>query len=165
MPTISEKEGGATRISASVPMAAAMQPYAGSPFGLRFPQPLPSGRSLSPVDIHFCAFVSVTGIVSPCRVWRLGIPALQIYVFYFIQQSVCLNLLSLPSLSSCMGRVPVGFLPVVALPCRISCCCAIDEAVRGHPSVSPSHWVWDGVHPTAAGHALMSCAWIEASGL
>ena len=50
---ISEKEGGATRISASVPMAAAMQPYAGSPFGQRFPQPLPSGRSLSPVDIHF----------------------------------------------------------------------------------------------------------------
>ncbi len=119
MPKISKKEGGATRTIASVPMAAAMQPYAGSQFCLRFSRPLLLGQSLSSVDILFCEFVSVVGIAFPCRVSRLGIPALQIYVFYFIQQSICRNLLPLLSLPSSMGCVACGFLPVVALPCRI----------------------------------------------
>ena len=44
-------------------------------------------------------------------------------------------------------------------------CDIIDDAIRRHPSVKPSHWVWDGVHPTPAGHALMASAWIEASSL
>ena len=30
-----------------------------------------------------------------------------------------------------------------------------------HPAVAMSHWIWDGIHPTAAGHRLMSDLWIE----
>ncbi len=29
-----------------------------------------------------------------------------------------------------------------------------------HPLVPMSHWVWDGIHPTAAGHQLMANLWI-----
>ncbi|MCH5310551.1 MAG: SGNH/GDSL hydrolase family protein [Prevotella sp.] len=29
-----------------------------------------------------------------------------------------------------------------------------------HPSVPASHWIWDGIHPTAAGHQLMANLWI-----
>ena len=32
---------------------------------------------------------------------------------------------------------------------------------RVHPSVPMSHWIWDGIHPTAAGHRLMSDLWIS----
>lgn len=44
-------------------------------------------------------------------------------------------------------------------------CDIIDDAIRRHPSVKPSHWIWDGVHPTPAGHSLMARAWVEASSL
>ena len=30
-----------------------------------------------------------------------------------------------------------------------------------HPTVPMSHWIWDGIHPTAAGHRLMSDLWIS----
>lgn len=33
-----------------------------------------------------------------------------------------------------------------------------------HPSVPMSHWIWDGIHPTAAGHRLMADLWIERCG-
>ena len=29
-----------------------------------------------------------------------------------------------------------------------------------HPTVPASHWIWDGIHPTAAGHRLMADMWI-----
>ena len=30
-----------------------------------------------------------------------------------------------------------------------------------HPLVPASHWIWDGIHPTAAGHQLMADLWIS----
>lgn len=36
---------------------------------------------------------------------------------------------------------------------------AFDEAVKRAPA---SHWSWDGVHPTYAGHGLMAREWIRA---
>jgi len=30
-----------------------------------------------------------------------------------------------------------------------------------YPQVQPSYWLWDGIHPTVAGHQLMSDMWIE----
>ena len=30
-----------------------------------------------------------------------------------------------------------------------------------HPTVPMSHWIWDGIHPTAAGHKLMSDLWLK----
>lgn len=35
-----------------------------------------------------------------------------------------------------------------------------DEQKEAHPAVAMSHWIWDGVHPTAAGHRLMANEWI-----
>ena len=32
-----------------------------------------------------------------------------------------------------------------------------------HPSVPAEHWIWDGIHPTAAGHCLMAERWLEAA--
>ena len=31
---------------------------------------------------------------------------------------------------------------------------------KEHPTVPASHWIWDGIHPTAAGHQLMANLWI-----
>ena len=31
---------------------------------------------------------------------------------------------------------------------------------QAHPTVPASHWIWDGIHPTAAGHRLMADLWI-----
>lgn len=33
-----------------------------------------------------------------------------------------------------------------------------------HPDVAMSHWIWDGIHPTAAGHKMMADLWIKESG-
>lgn len=33
-----------------------------------------------------------------------------------------------------------------------------------HPTVPMKHWIWDGIHPTAAGHQLMVDLWIGQSG-
>lgn len=30
-----------------------------------------------------------------------------------------------------------------------------------HPTVAMSHWIWDGIHPTAAGHQLMAELWMQ----
>ena len=30
-----------------------------------------------------------------------------------------------------------------------------------HPTVPMRHWIWDGIHPTAAGHRLMADLWID----
>lgn len=35
------------------------------------------------------------------------------------------------------------------------------EQPQLHPTVPMSHWIWDGIHPTAAGHRLMADLWIE----
>lgn len=35
---------------------------------------------------------------------------------------------------------------------------AFDEALSQHPA---EHWAQDGVHPTAAGHALMAACWLQ----
>ena len=32
---------------------------------------------------------------------------------------------------------------------------------ENHPLVSMSQWIWDGIHPTAAGHRLMADLWIK----
>lgn len=40
-----------------------------------------------------------------------------------------------------------------------------DELFAGlrlmHPRVEMSHWIWDGIHPTMAGHRMMADLWIE----
>ena len=36
---------------------------------------------------------------------------------------------------------------------------AFDEAAKRAPA---DHWIWNGIHPTYAGHALMADAWIQA---
>lgn len=38
---------------------------------------------------------------------------------------------------------------------------AFDDAARLAP---PSHWVYDGVHPTPAGHRLMADCWLRSVG-
>jgi lysophospholipase L1-like esterase len=30
-----------------------------------------------------------------------------------------------------------------------------------HPSVPMNYWIWDGIHPTAAGHQLMANMWLD----
>lgn len=37
-----------------------------------------------------------------------------------------------------------------------------EEVATEHPSVAAEHWIWDGIHPTAAGHRLMADRWLEA---
>lgn len=32
---------------------------------------------------------------------------------------------------------------------------------KAHPLVPMSHWIWDGIHPTAAGHQLMADLWVD----
>jgi lysophospholipase L1-like esterase len=36
----------------------------------------------------------------------------------------------------------------------------LDDAIAAHPPVG--YWVWDGVHPTFAGHQLIADAWVRA---
>ena len=44
-------------------------------------------------------------------------------------------------------------------------CLPYDEMFEGllaeYPAVPASHWLWDGIHPTAAGHQRMARMWIE----
>lgn len=42
---------------------------------------------------------------------------------------------------------------------------AFDHARITHPEVEPGYWAGDGVHPTAAGHALMAATWRKAVGI
>lgn len=37
----------------------------------------------------------------------------------------------------------------------------LEETIQAHPSVSPSYWIWDGIHPTPAMHMLMADLWLE----
>lgn len=39
-----------------------------------------------------------------------------------------------------------------------------EELQEQHPNVAGEHWIWDGIHPTAAGHRLMADRWIEVVG-
>lgn len=36
-----------------------------------------------------------------------------------------------------------------------------EELLRQHPVDDGRHWIWDGIHPTAAGHHRMATLWIE----
>lgn len=36
------------------------------------------------------------------------------------------------------------------------------QSAREHPSVPMTHWIWDGIHPSSAGHRKMADMWIEA---
>lgn len=36
-----------------------------------------------------------------------------------------------------------------------------EELQQQHPDVAGEHWIWDGIHPTAAGHRVMADRWIE----
>lgn len=38
-----------------------------------------------------------------------------------------------------------------------------DDIFASYPDVPMSYWVWDGIHPTAAGHFLLSKAWRAAN--
>lgn len=38
-----------------------------------------------------------------------------------------------------------------------------EKAWKKHPQTPVSYWVWDGIHPTAAGHSLMAKAWRAAN--
>ena len=31
-----------------------------------------------------------------------------------------------------------------------------------YPDVPTEYWIWDGIHPTPAGHRLMADVWIDA---
>ena len=33
-----------------------------------------------------------------------------------------------------------------------------------HPTSNNSYWIWDGIHPTPAGHRKMADMWIETAG-
>ena len=33
--------------------------------------------------------------------------------------------------------------------------------IEKHPSVPISYWIWDGIHPTAAGHAVIAERWLR----
>ncbi len=35
-----------------------------------------------------------------------------------------------------------------------------DDAYRSHPEVNDTYWIWDGIHPTAAGHMLIARQWL-----
>ncbi len=39
-----------------------------------------------------------------------------------------------------------------------------DELYYKYPAISDSYWIWDGIHPTPAGHEKMSETWIQAVG-
>lgn len=33
--------------------------------------------------------------------------------------------------------------------------------LKKYPNVAPSYWIWDGIHPTPAGHQLMADEWLK----
>ncbi len=35
-----------------------------------------------------------------------------------------------------------------------------DAAYAAHPEVDKAYWIWDGIHPTAAGHMLIARQWL-----
>ena len=37
-----------------------------------------------------------------------------------------------------------------------------EKVIKKTPNIPNSYWIWDGIHPTAAGHKLMSEMWIKA---
>lgn len=36
-----------------------------------------------------------------------------------------------------------------------------DGLLEDYPAVAPEHWVWDGIHPTAAGHRRLADLWLR----
>ena len=36
-----------------------------------------------------------------------------------------------------------------------------DKAVSEHPELGHKHWIWDGIHPTAAGHRIIAKQWMK----
>jgi len=39
-----------------------------------------------------------------------------------------------------------------------------DNLLKEYTAIKPEYWLWDGVHPTAAGHRRMADLWIEKAG-
>lgn len=39
--------------------------------------------------------------------------------------------------------------------------CLFRDVIQKTPDLQKSYWIWDGIHPTAAGHKLMSDMWIK----
>ncbi len=40
-----------------------------------------------------------------------------------------------------------------------------DRLLKDHPAVPAEHWIWDGIHPTAAGHRRLADLWLAKTGL
>ena len=36
-----------------------------------------------------------------------------------------------------------------------------DSLYKEYPDVAPEYWIWDGIHPTPAGHQAMADAWLK----
>ncbi|MBQ7162951.1 MAG: hypothetical protein IJR64_05110 [Bacteroidales bacterium] len=36
-----------------------------------------------------------------------------------------------------------------------------DGLLEDYPTVEAEHWVWDGIHPTAAGHRRLADLWLR----
>lgn len=36
-----------------------------------------------------------------------------------------------------------------------------ENAYKAHPELGYKHWIWDGIHPTAAGHMLIARQWLK----
>ena len=67
-------------------------------------------------------------------------------------------------------RCEAAVWQLAAIVARIAADCdavvlRYDELFAGlrliHPTVPMSHWIWDGIHPTMAGHRMMADLWIE----
>lgn len=44
----------------------------------------------------------------------------------------------------------------------IDCQSKFDKMLTKYPQLPASYWVWDGIHPTAAGHKMVSDMWLKA---
>lgn len=40
-----------------------------------------------------------------------------------------------------------------------------DRLLTDYPDVPAEYWIWDGIHPTAAGHRRLSELWLESAGI
>ena len=45
--------------------------------------------------------------------------------------------------------------------CFVPLQCEFDRIAAKFPSINIRHWIWDGVHPTAAGHKVIEKQWLK----